>query len=693
MSSFIRTASLVLIAGLSLAGVSQAEEILVNENIATSTTWTANNRYNLQKQIYVLPGATLTIEAGTVLASTTNIGGSLAVCRGAKIYVNGTESNPVVMTSTADVSTWVGSDAKTGTWREAANEWGNLTLMGNGYVSENAIATNTPAPNASNYANMEGLVPENEFDTKTRYGGGDDEDDSGSIQYVSLRYGGKVVNLNVELNGLSLGGIGRETDIHHVDIMNNVDDGIEIWGGTVNLKYFSIWNIGDDSFDVDQGWRGKAQFGLIVQGYSRDAGQGSGVGDNIFEADGAEQSDYQPVTTATIYNVTVIGQPTSGAGDHATAWRDNARVQYRNCIFMDLGERLVSADNVDGDGGLGYGVNGTLSWADTWTTSYNVRSAVNSPSDPEPFYQAQIDGRLAEITDSVMFRNLHAQAYTEANNRDVFNPLNNNVLIPGSAEKNSPIQSIVRGPAVTRGGTTQTPVIGLDPRPKNEALESFAAAPDDGFFTEAYYRGAFAPEENWLCNWTAAHAFGFSIAPPSGCSGSVISIVESTPARNAIDARQPSNINGSNPTGISQIVLHFDGAADGLVAGDFTVTTNPVGAAPSVLNVLSNGNDATVTLDSYIPAGKWTIITHNASGTSTRIGYLPADVNNDRTSSPVDILKVIDHLNGAVNPPYAIYQTDIDRSNFTNPADILRVIDLLNGADAFESWNGRTLNP
>jgi hypothetical protein len=84
--------------------------------------------------------------------------------------------------------------------------------------------------------------------------------------------------------------------------MNNVDDGIEIWGGTVNLKYFSIWNVGDDSLDIDQGWRGKAQFGLIVQGYSLNASQGSGVGDNLIEIDGAEQSDWQPVTTASIYN-------------------------------------------------------------------------------------------------------------------------------------------------------------------------------------------------------------------------------------------------------------------------------------------------------------------------------------------------------------------------------------------------------
>ena len=114
-------------------------------------------------------------------------------------------------------------------------------------------------------------------------GGGNDDDDSGTISYLSLRYGGKVVGLTNELNGLSLGGIGRGTDIHHVDIMNNVDDGVEIWGGTVNLKYLNVWNIGDDTFDVDQGWRGKAQFGLIVQGHSLDAAQGSGVGDNALE--------------------------------------------------------------------------------------------------------------------------------------------------------------------------------------------------------------------------------------------------------------------------------------------------------------------------------------------------------------------------------------------------------------------------
>ena len=513
MNSLIQKSATTLLLAAGISGVANAAEILVTSDITTSTTWTANNTYNLQDQIFVRPGATLTIEAGTVIASDTGIGGSLAVSRGAQIFVGGTASKPVIMTSKADVATWVGGDPKTGTWRESANEWGNLTLMGGAYISENATAGNTPVPSASNVAAMEGLVAAFPGDTSVEYGGGNDDDDSGSISYLSLRYGGKVIGLGNELNGMSLGGVGRGTDIHHVEVMNNVDDGIEIFGGAVNLKYISIWNVGDDSFDVDQGWRGKAQFAFIVQGYSLDASQGSGVGDNCFETDGAEDSDWQPVTTATIYNATVIGQPVSG--DHGTAWRDNARVQYRNCVFMDLGEQLIKFDNVDGDGANGYGHNGTLSWADTWTTDYTVTSLVNPaalPLTPGDLYKSQSSGKLAELTDSVFFRNQNGSAYTEATSRGVLDPASNNVLIPGFAEANAPVRNVTRGPAVTKGGKTMLPVISIDPRPANEALTSVAAAPADGFFTPANYRGAFHPTFNWLCGWSASDAFGMLAA-------------------------------------------------------------------------------------------------------------------------------------------------------------------------------------
>ena len=486
-------------------------QVLVTSDISTSVTWTANNVYNLQTQIYVLPGATLTIQPGTVIASTTNLGGSLAVCRGAQIFVLGDEKNPVIFTSEADRATWTAGNPKTGTWRAAANEWGNLTLMGSAYISENAIAGNLATPNAANTAVMEGLTAAFVGDTRNIYGGGNDDDDSGTIKYVSFRYGGKVVGLNNELNGLSMGGIGRGTDVHHVEIMNNVDDGIEIWGGTVNLKHFSIWNIGDDALDLDQGYRGKIQFGLIVMGYSVGAAQGSGVGDNSIEMDGAEQSDYQPVTTTSMYNLTLIGQPGSTGSDHATAWRDNCNAQLRNCIFMDHGERLVSNDNVDGDGGAGYGFNGTLSFASRWTTSATYTSPVNAPANPAAFYQAQqTDGNLCEIRDSVMFRNIHASAYTEANARGVFNAANNNVQVASTLNADSPIQVLTRSAPVNVFGTlVMQPVTYLDPRPKNAALTSAAWAPNDGFFSGAHYRGAFAPGNLWTTGWTAATAFGF----------------------------------------------------------------------------------------------------------------------------------------------------------------------------------------
>ncbi len=561
----LKSPTAIVLAAAALSAVASAQ-VNVSSNITTSTTWTANNVYNLVGQIYVTNGATLTIEPGTVIASTANAGGSLAVTRGSKIVAVGTAAAPIIFTSTNDTATWVGGDPKTGTWRPAANEWGNLTVMGNAYISEDAIVTNTPTPSATNVADMEGLTTGPAFD---RYGGGNDDDDSGSLAYVSLRYTGKVVGLGNELNGISLGGIGRETDIHHLDIQNNVDDGVEIWGGTVNLKYVNIWDIGDDSFDVDQGWRGKAQFINIVQGYSTVGGQGSGVGDNLFEVDGAEQCWYQPVTTTSIYNVTAIGQPAPGSGDHGMAFRDNARVQYRNSIFMDLGDRLISFDNIDGDGGLGYGCVSsaatgsvpTLTWAQTWTTDWNAVPAY-APSDAVPaipsFYSAQSSGKLNEVSGCVFFNNPSGSAYTEAIARGVItssvpgvSTVNNNIVAAVS-----PITSIARNPIEIIAGFAMQRVLSLDPRPANDALVAATAAPADGFFTPVTYRGAFEPNAvPWICGWTAASAFGRVVIPApvnyctagttsNGCSATIAGVGTASATAGSGFTLSVSNVEG-----------------------------------------------------------------------------------------------------------------------------------------------------
>jgi len=558
MHNVKKVALVSMLIGLAIVGTAVAGTP-VTANITTSQTWTkAGSPYHLTKQIYVEPGATLTMEAGTVVASFVADQGSLAVCRKAKIYIKGTKCEPVIMTSAEDVATWQGSvvtrsggyvnaiitmgDPKTGTWREACNEWGNLTIMGEALISAShygnnpvtyrdgygaPVVTNTKIPTGLNKKIMEGLTADAPGDPKVLYGGADDYDDSGCIEYLSIRYGGKVIQLQNELNGLSLGGIGRETDISFVEIMNNVDDGIEIWGGTVNLDHVNIWNIGDDSFDFDEGWRGCAEYGLIVQGYSIDDSQGSGVGDNCLEHDGAEDADAQPMTTAQIKHFTMVGQPEDG--DYGCAWRDNARVQYVRCIWMDLGADLVWDDNHDTDGANGYdgltsapplpgdanplspvrinSADGTMSWRDTWQTDYDTwaNSAwaqVNlGDGDPCEIYRrfqcccCQSPAKLASITESVFY---NIPTYTEADIVGVTNAGGYNGLQAATNVITStmPIQKLVRGPAVTKGGKTMVPVININPISHGDAFDKGA--------------GGFNCCHNWLRCWTAADAYGMT---------------------------------------------------------------------------------------------------------------------------------------------------------------------------------------
>jgi hypothetical protein len=172
-------------------------------NITTSVTLTlAESPWEIQSDVYVTNMATLTIEAGVTLRSSL---GTLAITQGAKIFAKGTQDAPITFTSTME----------NGTYRAGVcQEWGNLTIMGNAYVNTCRIPTNTAAPSSSNYSDMEGLFPANT--SLNDYGGGNDNDDSGTLSYCSFRYGGRAVFSGDELNGLSLGGLGRETDIDDI---------------------------------------------------------------------------------------------------------------------------------------------------------------------------------------------------------------------------------------------------------------------------------------------------------------------------------------------------------------------------------------------------------------------------------------------------------------------------------------------
>jgi hypothetical protein len=495
MKKLKKLTMLATLAVAALCGAVNAAEVIIGNTadaqnytvITESTTWTSDNVYRLAEQIYVDAGATLTIEPGTLIQSEAGTGGSLAICRGAKIYAKGTRNNPIIFTSTND-------DFKT--WRPAAQEWGNLTIMGNAYISEKA-STGGTSPFGNNSMQMEGLFPIAGSEYLSQFGGTNDNDNSGVISYVSLRYGGKVIGAANELNGISLGGVGRGTDMHHIEIMNNIDDGIEIWGGTVNLKYVSIWNVGDDSFDLDCGWRGKAQFGLIVQGYSVDAVRGSGICCSAFEMDGAEDRGNHPRTTAAIYNFTVVGQPfepVSGGSDtsHIANYKDNAYVQFRNCIFMDHGGELLA------NSGGAYTM--PVLFPDAWTTPYNYDFGFTAPAGA---YMAQVDGMLCEMKDSVFYNNTDVDT---ADLLGVFDAANHNVTATAM-----PIQKLERAASfITAGGDEIAPVTFINPCAANDAVYSEATAPMDGFFTPARFRGAFSSNHNWLGGWTAADQYGMT---------------------------------------------------------------------------------------------------------------------------------------------------------------------------------------
>lgn len=560
---------LIALIGMALVSTAGAVGTIVSGDITTDVHWTkAGMPYSMSGAVNVRPGASLTIDPGVVVA-TYKVGpglqeGTLIVCRGAKLFVNGTQEEPVIFTSAEDVATWTGSsvtrsgvpavgypdgyvtmintlgDPKTGLWRDKCLEWGSIAILGEGYISASHYAnnprtwdesldggltytthTNTKCPSGMNKAKMEGTTLQYTGDTRALYGGSNDDDDSGSIRYLSIRYGGKVIVDTDELNGLSLGGVGRGTDIRHVEIMNNVDDGIEIWGGTVNLSYLNIWNIGDDSLDIDQGWRGNAQYGLIVQGYSQSASQGSGVGDNCFEMDGAEDADAQPVTTAKISCFTVVGQPGTEdlpGGDGGTAWRDNARVQFDRCIWMDLDDQIVLFDCQDGDGADGYDgdgsnstklkdnipLDGTMNWDQHWTTSYNTWKSsvyadprgcgINFASLYEQWMGIDPDGMLCQITNSVIKNDAATNpgCYTEY---DRLSGLGANFT--GNVKTTLlPIVQLDRGPVVTVAAAYDIlPVTFINPLPANDALAIGAGG----------FRGC-----NWLAGWTAAYAFGMT---------------------------------------------------------------------------------------------------------------------------------------------------------------------------------------
>jgi hypothetical protein len=284
-----------------------------------TTTWTNDKIYLLDGFVFVNSGQTLTIEPGTVIKGKPGTGtnaSALIVARGATINACGTASQPIIFTFEADPLD--GSVPATTT-----GQWGGLMILGD------AILNTVPS-----FQNIEG-IPTSEV--RGSYGGSNDADNSGSLCYISIRHGGTDIGAGNEINGLTLGGVGSGTSIHHIEVAANADDGVEFFGGAPNLKHILVANVLDDSFDYDQGYRGKGQFWVAIENANSDRG---GEHDG-----GTSPEDGTPYATPVIYNSTYIGNGSS----RALTFRDNAGGEYHNSVFHNFGQGIDIEDLASGE--------------------------------------------------------------------------------------------------------------------------------------------------------------------------------------------------------------------------------------------------------------------------------------------------------------------------------------------------------
>jgi hypothetical protein len=304
--------------------------IVVSGVIDEDVTWTADNIYELANRVIVDDGVTLTIEAGTVIKGREGEGinaCALMVARGGKINANGTIDNPIIMTSVLDD---VMPGERAGSTLDEGDKglWGGLVILGKAPISVSGATE----------AQIEG-VPASE--TLGLYGGADAADNSGSIKYVSIRHGGTVLSGGSEINGLTLGGVGSGTTIDNVEIFANVDDGVEFFGGTVNVSNLLISYQGDDGIDIDQAYAGTVDGFLVIHGGDTDEG---------LEIDGPEGTA-NATGKFTLKNGTLIGDPTK-AGDVSSLadFKSKAQGTIENVIFSGYtaGKKIKIASSYDG---------------------------------------------------------------------------------------------------------------------------------------------------------------------------------------------------------------------------------------------------------------------------------------------------------------------------------------------------------
>ena len=301
-------------------------------NITSSITLKSDINYVLDGWVYVKSGATITIEPGTVIKGKVDTKASLVIERGAKIMAVGTAAKPIVFTSAKPAGS------------RAAGDWGGVVLCGNAKI------------------NVTGGEAEIEGGLGTKYGGTDDNDNSGSMQYVRIEFAGYAFAPDKEINGLTFGGVGKGTTIDYIQVSYSNDDSYEWFGGTVNCKHLIAFSGLDDEFDTDFGFSGFVQYIVGL----RDPQIADISKSNGFESDNdGSGSTNIPTTNPKFANVSLYGplatattsiNPLFQAAMHI---RRKSNLEVYNSVFAGWPMGLLLADP-KGNGGTGAQVKGCI---------------------------------------------------------------------------------------------------------------------------------------------------------------------------------------------------------------------------------------------------------------------------------------------------------------------------------------------
>ena len=258
-------------------------------------------------------GPVLTIEAGATLAFADD--DYLLVNRGSQIVAVGSPSRPITITGFRDAVTGTASTFD-------VSLWGGVVINGNGITSQCDAAARA---NNNCHELSEGK-PSN-------FGGNDNTESSGRLEYVVVKHTGFEAAPGDELNGITFNAVGSGTIVRNIQVYSTFDDGVEFFGGAVNVENLVALYVRDDSIDFTDGYVGSVGPALVIHNPTdgNRCVEGDGDGDNL---------GLSPTTSPTIRNLTCIpsniDEPPSTHGDsEGIIFRRGTEFRLLNSIVYD----------------------------------------------------------------------------------------------------------------------------------------------------------------------------------------------------------------------------------------------------------------------------------------------------------------------------------------------------------------------